>query len=449
MMGRIVARSLPLLLVPVWLQGQEAVSSEPLDLMTAVERALAQYPTVQASRAAGEAAEAAVGRARAEWFPTITLAAAATQFEEPMVVTPIHGFDPGATPPFDETLIHGAATLAYTLFDGGARGARVRQARSEAGAAAAGTAAAERALIGVVVSTYLRALSTSRVLEAHDRRLAALRDEQDRVRQLLDAGRAARVEMLRVEAALANAEAERVQLAARLEVAERDLARLIAAPVVETRAPDLVPVALADTTSPPAEVMLGAALEQNAEVERARRDLTAADAGVGLARSGRWPQLQLVGTYIDRGSAEGDFTGEWNVGVELAYPIFTGGRVARTVTEAEARRRAAQERLRLAERTVAAEMDRVVSAVREARARVRSLATAVARSDEVARIEQLRLVVGSGTQTDYLAAEAELLAARAGLIEAQHTAIAAHVELARVVGELSPEWLAQNLEMER
>jgi outer membrane protein TolC len=66
----------------------------------------------------------------------------------------------------------------------------------------------------------------------------------------------------------------------------------------------------------------------------------------------------------------------------------------------------------------------------------------------VARIEQLALAAGSSTQNDYLRAEAELLAARANLVEARHHEIAARVELARVTGVLDMGWVQRNLEAE-
>jgi outer membrane protein TolC len=64
----------------------------------------------------------------------------------------------------------------------------------------------------------------------------------------------------------------------------------------------------------------------------------------------------------------------------------------------------------------------------------------------VARIEALAREVGSGTQTDYLNAEADLVSARARLAEAEHAEIAARLELARVTGVLSLEWLVRHLE---
>ena len=75
-----------------------------------------------------------------------------------------------------------------------------------------------------------------------------------------------------------------------------------------------------------------------------------------------------------------------------------------------------------------------------------ALESAVAQSQEVERIEKLALDVGTVVQTDYLDAEAKLFLAQAGLIQARHAEIAARVDLARTLGELSRDWLARNVE---
>ena len=88
-------------------------------------------------------------------------------------------------------------------------------------------------------------------------------------------------------------------------------------------------------------------------------------------------------------------------------------------------------------------MDGALATVTAARATVEALVTAVAQSEEVERIRLLSVQVGSGTETDYLDAEATLLSNRAALVQARHAEIAARIELARVTGVLTPEWLTR------
>jgi outer membrane protein TolC len=143
-----------------------------------------------------------------------------------MIVAPLHALDITRAPEFDRTLIRGTASVAYTLFDGGVRGSRVRGARAEASAAEHTRELAVATLITVVTQTYLQVLTARDVLAAHDTRLTALEAERDRIAQLFAEGTTARVSVLRAEAAIAQALAERIATEAALEVGELSLARL-------------------------------------------------------------------------------------------------------------------------------------------------------------------------------------------------------------------------------
>lgn len=419
---------------------------ETLTVEAAVSRALASYPAIGVSRADSDEALAGIDEAQAAWFPTIQATGVANRFEEPMAVYPIHGFRPGLIPPFDRTIYQGALSLSYTLFDGGARGARIRQAKERLVAANAVLDGTGQSVTERVVATYLDVLGRKEILDAHDRRLEALQSERMRVRQLRDVGRAAPVEILRVDAAIASAEAERVTYATALDVAEAHLARLIGGSVEETRVVHLAAVALADTTQPDGDRIIAAALAANPMLEQARARHALAAAGSLAARGARYPSVALGASY--NGWADSDWNDryEWNAAAQLAMPLFTGGAIRSRVAQADAARQAAAEQLRLSEIELRQEIDRALSLVAAAHARVRSLASAVASMTEVARIESLALSAGSGMQTDYLDSEADLLAARANLAGARHREIETRVNLARITGQLSLDWLAQNLE---
>jgi len=433
---------LSLLATPASAQGTKPDST--LTLAEAISLALATHPSVGAATAALDEASAARGEAAATRWPSLHLSSSVTRFQEPMLVTPIHGFVPGQTPPFDETLIQAGATVGYTLFDGGARGARIAQARARSEVASATLDASEQTLIATVVATYVGALARQEILAAHDQRLAALEAEQTRVEQLLAVGRAAEVDRLRANAALAEARAARVRLAQDLDFTERTLGRLIA--VRDVHATDLVAVGTTDEPLASRDELVAQAMSASPAVEQARRQVAAASAGISVARGLRWPEVRLVGNYVDRGSAAGDFRGEWNAGVQLAYPLFTGGAVERRVERATAARTGAEQALKLAELDVTGTVDQALGAIDEARARATSLELAVAGFTEVARIERLRLATEVGTQAEYFRAEADVLTVRAELAGARYGEIKARADLARAVGRLSPTWVITNLE---
>jgi len=259
-------------------------------------------------------------------------------------------------------------------------------------------------------------------------------------------GKAADVDLLRIEAAEASARADRVATAEALDRAERELSRLTGTNLESTRYANLRPVMLTDTGVPDRALLERAAQSDNQMLAAARMQTAAAKSSARAARSARWPQLNLTASYLDFGSPDIDHTQEWNAGVQLTYPIFTGGAVSGAVARANASVQAATERERQAELEVSRQLDQAIAAAQEAAARVVSLKRATERYAEVVRIEKVRLHSGAGTQADYLDAEANLLAARAGLVQARHGEIATRVAIARIAGELDLKRLSQIVE---
>ena len=422
-----------------------------LTLHLAVQRALAGYPTVAAARAARDRTAADLGEAKSTRLPRLSLDAALNRFQEPSVVRPLHGFDPGNPPLFDRTLLQTGLSLNWTVFDFGNRAARVRAQRALGGAADAAVSGAELQVISRATGAYLRVLSARDVLAAQDQRLAALASASNRMRQLLAEGKAARVDGLRVEAEARRAQADRIASASQVDIAEHELAQLAQLPHEAIRRAPLDEIRLADTSAMDTSAAVRAQVVDRArtsstDVREIEQRVRAAGAGVSAARATWFPELRLQGAYVDRGRWWGDFAAEWQVGVAVSYPLYTGGSRESAVHRASADERVAAEQLRAAQLNVEQAVDRALASIREAHARVGALQSAVEQSAEVARIERLSLDVGSGTQTDYLEAEANLLRVRASLIEARHGEIAARVELARITGDLSPDWLTRTVE---
>ncbi len=415
----------------------------PLTLDMAARSALARSPVLEAADATSDATAAALTEARSSYFPTLSLDGAATRFQEPMVVAPLHGFDPTMPPRFDRTLVQGGLSLTWTLFDGGARGSRVARAVALSTSASLGADAARGRLLAGVARAYLRARSAREVLDAASRRVTALAAEGERSERMRREGRAADVDVLRATAALSRARADSASASAQADAALRELARLMGVSLDSLADRQLAAPTSPALTLPPREELLRRALTANPELAQARARAVAAAAARGEARSAWLPRFQALGRYQEFGSGAGHYTGEWQGGVQLSYPLFTGGRRLGAADRAAAEARAAAAQAAAAEQDVERDLDGALTALESASARVSALTAAVRQSEEVVRIERLALSTGAGTQSDYLSAEAALYEARAALTEAAASQLSARVELARVTGELSLEWVEE------
>lgn len=408
-------------------------------IRAAADSAMATHPSLQIANARVREAEAGEAIVRSQRLPGLAGTATLTRFEEPMIVAPFHSLDLSSPPIFELALVQSQLGVQYTLFDGGARGAQFRDAEAAAEAMTARRVNAGMTLLQEVVAAYTGVLLARQVDDAAARQIEALGAELDRAESRLAQGTVAQVDVMRAQAALMDARARQVTATTSVTVAERRLARAtgVAASAVEG-AP------LRDLSPRPDEQP--APQGENPLVEAAARDAEGARARIAAERATRLPTLEAQAGLRTYGSTGGDFTAEWQTGVLLSWPLFTGGARAGRIARAEAELDAAEAERRQTELQVAASLDTADAAVSEASARAEAFAASVERWTEVARIEELALTEGTGVQQDYLTAEAALYQARAGEARARYDEILARAARAQALGTLDRAWFDDALE---
>lgn len=424
-------------------QGQELPSApDSLDLATAFTLALTNRPEIEASTEGTAMASAALEGVRGTRWPTMGLQGSAVRFQEPMVVAPLHAFDPSAPPTFDATLLRTTLGAEYTLFDGGARSGAIRAAEALMQQAGRREAVAEASVLEATARAFV-ALRTARTRSsAAQAQVRAMEAEVSRVEQLLDVGAAARVEGLRAQAALARARAEQSAADQALAVAAASLARWTGMELDHVLRTDLVQPRLRPAT---VQALAGAATLAP-EVEEAHLAAEAAQARADAAGASRMPRVHLTGGLLQYGSGAGDFTNEWQTGIRLDWPIFSGGVLSARAEEARAGARAADAHARGAELRHMDQAERASAAWTAAAERQQAFRAAVETLEEVARIEALALAEGAGLQRDLLSAEADLFSARSELAGAEETEFVAALTWARTRGALTRTWIMTALE---
>ncbi len=433
-------------LAVVCVAGTVTAQSTPFTVDEAVRAALRVHPAVEAADANVAGAAARLRASDAARWPAVSLEASATRFAEPMVVAPLHGFDPQSPPTFDRLLAQGAAGVNWALLDA-ARGARIDRARAaERGARSAAVGTRQRVIAHTVLA-YIDVVAARDRLVAHEARVTALERERERAAQFFAAGRAARVTQLRAEAALSAARADVVVARGEVDVAVRTLARWTALEAGALAERAFTAVRLAPGTDAAERSAIQAQVAtSNAELEGLRSHVMAAQARQAEARALRMPRVQLTGRFVEYAAGSGFESTEWQGGVLLSYALFTGGAHAAARDQANAELVAARAELAVAQLDLATSVDEALAGLRSARERAVSLDVALARAEEVVRIERLALDAGAGVQTDYLNAEADLLAVRSALTDARRALLATRVRLATIAGELNEAWLATHLE---
>lgn len=427
---------------------REASSRKALSLIEAVQLGLAHHPRANTARAYEDATNARRRGAASARFPSVSLEGSAMGFQEPMIVAPLHGFDPTQPPVFARFLMQSRLLAHYTIFDL-ARGADIDRAEAVQRGASAMTDAAEADVVAAVATAYVSVVTARQVLVAEDLRLTSLQQERDRVGQFFAVGRSAEVEVLRADAAVESGRASRVAVEQELETSLRRLAQLVGLPIESITANSIESIVPAVTVDPSRDEIVAQALEHNPALTSAHSDLEGARAETRAARATWLPTIRVSAGFVSFDGNGAPFTSEWQGGISLSYPIFTAGARTARIDGAEASTVAAESTVREKELELSLSVDRAVATLRESRARTAALERVISLATEVTRIEQLALDVGSGVQTDFLRAEAELFVARADFERSRHAELNALITLAKLTGVLTPDWLRENVETQQ
>lgn len=218
---------------------------------------------------------------------------------------------------------------------------KVRRANESALADLVATEEDRRALVlsvvANVVSSYVSLLSLDRELELYKRVASSRLESRELLGKKLEGGGVAEQPYLMAKADYESALAELTGKEAEIKLLENALSSLLGRnPGPIERGKPLV-----ELTLPPIPAGLPAdLLAQRPDVRKAEQELISANARIGVAKAQYFPTIGLTGQY---GFASADLNklteASSNVssfGVTLLGPIFTGGRIAGQVREAEA-----------------------------------------------------------------------------------------------------------------
>jgi outer membrane protein len=273
------------------------------------------------------------------------------------------------------------------------------------------------------------------VLEA-GRALATMQDSlrlaEERLEELVQRNRAGisrRSEVLAQEAEAASTRAAVERLKGALAVsweALRFLTGLPAARELEDAFPDPGDV-------PPVEEFLARAGRERHDLRAAAERVRAAEEGVGVARAGYFPTVDLDAHYFTHRegvSAEID----WDVILSFEIPIFEGGITQARLREARSGIRGAELELARLRRDVALQVNRAYADLKAFQSELLSLEKAVTSAQENYEIVQAEYRRSIATNIDVLTAFEQLQQARLGRDRARFQAKRSGIRLEVVSG---------------
>jgi outer membrane protein TolC len=301
--------------------------------------------------------------------------------------------------------------LSVPLFSGGRVVSTVAASDLLARAAEKRLARTREELIFNVKSTFYAILGQDKLIEAIEHSRKALSEHLGRTEQLIEARKAARVDLLNIQVRLAELDHRLVRQQGMMELHKRLLLSLLGVETMPRAGLQIAGSLTPRDATPDGEKLLTAALAARPDIAELTLEIEAQAKRVDIVRAEYWPVVAAKGTYGPRMSVQGDYDDVGFVGLEMSLPIFTGLSTPARVEEEQAKLRSLQERKRKLGLTVRREVDSAIIEVRTATAALAATEKPIAMAEESLRITREKAALGHGTAMDVLDAQAALLIA--------------------------------------
>ncbi|ENJ1750012.1 efflux RND transporter outer membrane protein VpoC [Vibrio parahaemolyticus] len=198
----------------------------------------------------------------------------------------------------------------------------------------------------------------------------------------------------------------------------------------------------ATRTNSPAETLIDEAKTKNLSLLSARISQDIARDNISLASSGHLPTLSLDGGYNygdTSNSARDNTTDNFNIGVNLAVPLYTGGNVTSQTKQAEFAYVAASEELEAQYRSVVKDVRAQNNNINASIGALKAYEQSVVSARSALEATEAGFDVGTRTIVDVLDATRRLYDANKNLSDARYNYILSVLQLRQAVGTLSEQ----------
>ena len=395
------------------LSAQQA--NTPLTLESALVYARQHSPRLSARTQRVITEKVVIAANRAERLPRLTMGAAVRGSSQPtetamgFPLTQLSDIPEGQ--PFRRGHLNADVRATIPIYTGGRISSAVSLAQAQRDLAQINVLDIERGLDFDVTSTYANLVQLDRDLEAARESVKALTESRRVVAQMLDEGKIARVDLLKVDTRLADVQDTAIEFRNSREIQTGQFNALLGRPVD-------TPVIVENALPQPSEPLSLDQVSQlagtgNTKNQIARAEVNISERSVAVARSALRPSLSLVGDL--RGQSADPFAmykGGLVAGAVFMFPLFDRTLTNR-VEEAKSRELERRFDLKQAELDATQRVRTAYLQAQNSQERIRATEASIGYARESLRIEQEKQRYGRGIIETLLDAQAALLTSEA------------------------------------
>ncbi|MEG0831312.1 MAG: TolC family protein [Acidaminococcaceae bacterium] len=394
-----------------------------LTLNSAISMALATNPTIKMSEADRMVAKAQKDEAKSSQWITVGIE---------------HNYSRGGTYDirnnYDVREGHSnGVKIGLPIYTGGKISGMIEQAVKGYEYAQYGESASYQNVKLVATTGYYDVLKTSNLVTLAKESVNRLEEHLKNVQAQYEVGVVAKVDVLRSEVELADAQQTLIKAENAYNLAMASLNNVIGLPLsTELSISDALAYNAYDNTL---DNCLTFAMANRPEIYQAKASVEAANAGVQVANAGYMPQVTAGASNGWKDSAWPGFENkEWGVSVVASMNVFDSGVTAARVQQARGNRYKAEEAYRQTTDNVQLDVRNSYLNLKEAEKRISTSYVAVAKAEEDYHIAQVRYQAGVGTNTDVIDAQVALTQAKTNYVQALYDYNTSNATLERAMG---------------
>jgi outer membrane protein len=419
-----------LLLFPAWVWSQQKGELKVLTLKECLDFALKYNPTISLNRERIQEMIQDYNIARSGLFPALSLRAYAN-WVDPGRLSP--GGGATTTTLFGQENL-GSLAARQNIFDGlktyyGMKGAKIgKESQREA---LRGT---KEEVLSQVYQAYYRLLEAKETLGVAEESKKQRQGFRDMAEALLKAGKVTKLDFLRSDSQVIDADQTIAQARNNIILAKKILKKTIGLrDEEEIDIPEETPKI---SPEPLDELALWEKVkEKNSDLKKINLDIERAKTNISFARADYFPVLSFQASYGYRNRDVGGTAEEYSYGIFLDYAIFSGGLTRATVAKAksvslqlEDSKKALLDQLRV-------DLNTALSQIQDALKGMESAKSAIAVNQEAYDATMAMYQAGKLTSLDVLTAQISLINSKASYVNYYANYQTVLAQLRKIMGE--------------
>lgn len=184
------------------------------------------------------------------------------------------------------------------------------------------------------------------------------------------------------------------------------------------------------------------ALAFRIEIKKAKESIKRKEASLMVNRSNKYPHINLIGKY-NWGRSDKDYwkslaideKRDWNIGLNLSYPIYDGGLVTLEIEQGKIELQIAEDELKIIKQRVEKEVKNVWSSLESSRKKIQLIKESLSLAEENLKIAQVQYKIGMITFDEVSDYQIRLKKISTKYIESLITWEIARLKLQKAVGK--------------